>query len=95
MTKLHFKSALLLVRLLLLISIPSFVFAKEKIIKQEPLSFEKCLEVIKTSESKLLITPEISDREKKRIAIFSLSDGTLSIICDKLEGQVTIQINMK
>ena len=52
-------------------------------------------EVIKTSESKLLITPEISDREKKRIAIFSLSDGTLSIICDKLEGQVTIQINMK
>ena len=55
----------------------------QNIIQQEKMSYEKCLKVIETSEKKLSITPKISDvTEKNRIAVFSLSDGSLTITCD-------------
>ena len=47
------------------------------------MSFEKCLQVIEVSQDKLLINPIIKDvSNEKRIAIFTLSDGALTITCD-------------
>ena len=67
--------------------------AEEKIIKQEKISFEKCLKVITTSQNKLSIDPEINDEsDKKRIAVFSLVDGILAITCDGKKGLVTVSI---
>ena len=72
----------------------SFALAEDKIIQQEAISFEKCLKVIKTSENKLSIAPEIKDiTEKKRVAIFTLIDGTLTIECDGIENKVTVLTN--
>lgn len=72
----------------------SAVVAEETIIQQEEISFEKCLEVIKISANKLSISPEIQDvLEKKRIAIFSLVDGTLTISCDGADGTITVSTN--
>ena len=71
------------------------VNAEEKIIKQEEISFEKCLKVIRTSQDKLSITPEISDvSDQKRVAVFSLADGILTIVCDGIKGNVTVSTNM-
>lgn len=72
----------------------SFVSADEQIIQNENMSFEKCLNVIKVSEDKLLLTPLISTPdENRRIAVFTLSDGTLTITCDREEGTVTVSTN--
>ena len=71
--------------------IASHVMAEEKIIQQEKLSFERCLKVITTSQDKLSIAPEITDvSDQKRIALFILFDGTLTITCDGVEGNVTV-----
>ena len=68
--------------------------AEETIIKQEKISFEKCLEVIATSEDKLSIAPKIEEvSDLKRVAIFILIDGTLTITCDGQEGNVTVSTN--
>ena len=76
---------------LILISILSKAFAEEKIIQQEKISFDKCLKVITTSQSKLSIAPEITDvSDKKRVALFSLIDGVLTITCDGINGLVTV-----
>ena len=57
--------------------------AGEKIIQEEKMSFEQCLNVIKVSENKLSIAPEVSDvSDEKRVAVFTLSDGKLTILCD-------------
>ena len=70
------------------------VVAEETIIQQEKISFEKCLKVIMTSQDKLSIAPEISDvSDQKRIAIFTLVDGTLTIRCDGEDGNVTVSTN--
>ena len=72
----------------------SFISADEQIIQNEKMSFEKCLNVIKVSEDKLLLTPLISaPDENRRIAVFTLSDGTLTITCDGEEGTVTVSTN--
>ena len=77
-----------------LIVFTSNAAAEEKIIQQEEISFEKCLKVITTSENKLSIAPKIEDvSNKKRIAVFTLIDGTLTITCDGEEGNVTVSIN--
>ena len=74
--------------------IASHVLAEETIIQQEKLSFERCLKVITTSQDKLSIAPEITDvSDQKRIAVFSLADGTLTITCDGIEGNVTVATN--
>jgi hypothetical protein len=65
--------------------------AEEKIIQQEKISFEKCLKVIAISQNKLSIAPKVKDfSDQKRVALFKLSDGTLTIACDKEKGNITI-----
>ena len=72
------------------------VKAEETIIQQEAISFEKCLKVITTSESKLSIAPKTKDiSDQKRVAVFTLADGTLTITCDGEKGKVTVSTNMK
>ena len=72
----------------------SHVGAEETIIQQEKISFEKCLQVITTSQDKLSVAPEITDvSDQKRVAVFSLVDGTLTITCDGEEGNVTVTTN--
>lgn len=76
------------------IFITSFAAAEETIIQQEKISFEKCLNVIMTSQDKLSVIPEITDvSDQKRIAIFTLVDGNLTIKCDETEGNLTVSIN--
>ena len=68
--------------------------AEETIIQQEKISFEKCLKVITTSQDKLSIAPEVKDiSDQKRVAVFTLVDGTLTITCDGIEGNVTVSTN--
>ena len=68
--------------------------AEEIIIQQEKISFEKCLKVITTSEDKLSVAPEVTDvSDQKRVAVFTLVDGTLTITCDGIEGNVTVTTN--
>ena len=79
---------------LLPISLMSNAVAKEKIIQQEKISYEKCLNVITTSADKLSIAPEITSvSDQKRVAVFTLVDGTLTITCDGIEGEVTVSTN--
>ena len=69
----------------------SSVTAKEKVIKQEKMSYEQCLTVISTSETKLSISPKItSETDQMRVAIFTLLDGTLTITCDGIDGIVKV-----
>ena len=80
--------------IILTMLIPSVVKAEEKIIQQEEISFEKCLTVIQTSQDKLSIAPKIIDEsDEKRVAIFTLVDGTLTITCDGIESKVTVSTN--
>ena len=75
----------------LIVSISSHLGAEETIIQQEKLSFDKCLQVITTSQDKLSVAPEVTDEsDQKRIAVFPLVDGTLTINCDGIEGSVTV-----
>ena len=79
----------------LVIGLSSLVGAEETIIQQEKISYEKCLNVITTSQDKLSVAPEINDvSDEKRIAVFTLVDGTLTITCDGDEGIVTVSTNM-
>ena len=72
----------------------SNVLAEEKIIQQEKLSFGKCLQVITTSQDKLSVAPEIKDvSDQKRVAVFTLVDGTLTITCDGEDGKLTVSTN--
>ena len=74
--------------------IAPYVLAEEIIIQQEKLSFERCLKVITTSQDKLSIAPEVEDvSDQKRVAVFTLVDGTLTIACDGVEGKVTVSTN--
>ncbi len=69
----------------------SLPLAEEKIIKQEKMSYEKCLNVIEISQNKLSIAPKVTDlSDSKRIAVFELVDGTLTILCDREEGVVEV-----
>ena len=78
----------------LVIGLSCLVGAEETIIQQEKISFEKCLKVITTSQDKLSVAPEINDvSDEKRIAVFTLVDGTLTITCDGNEGNVTVSTN--
>ena len=68
--------------------------AEETVIKQEKMTYETCLNVIKTSEDKLSITPEISEHsDEKRLATFKLVDGTLTITCDGQNGLIIVSTN--
>ena len=79
---------------IMVIVISSYIGAEETIIQQEKISFEKCLKVIMTSQDKLSVAAEINDvSDQKRIAVFTLVDGTLTIMCDGIEGKVTVSSN--
>ena len=71
-----------------------YVAAEETVIQQEKISFDKCLKVITTSQNKLSVAPKITDvSDQKRIAVFTLIDGTLTISCDGIENNVTVLTN--
>lgn len=77
------------------LNLASSVLAEDNIIQQEKMSYERCLEVITTSATRLSISPKISDvSNQKRVAVFILSDGTLSITCDGEKDLVTVTTNM-
>ena len=79
---------------LLTVFLMSNAAAEETIIQQEKISFEKCLQVITTSQDKLFVAPEIKDiSDQKRVAIFTLVDGAHTITCDGIEGNVTVSTN--
>ena len=70
------------------------VGAEETIIQQEKISFEKCLNVIMQSQDKLSVAPKITDvSDQKRVAVFTLVDGTLTITCDGEVGEVRVSTN--
>ena len=78
----------------LVIGLSSYIGAEETIIQQEKIPFEKCLQVITTSQDKLSVAPEITDvSDQKRVAVFPLVDGTLTITCDGIEGNLTVSTN--
>ena len=73
----------------------SHAAAEEKIIQQEKIPFEKCLRVITVSENKLSVAAEIHDiSDEERVALFKLTDGTLTITCDGVEGNITVSTNI-
>ena len=83
-----------IVVLLLPIFWMSTAVAEETIIQQEKIPYEKCLKVITTSEDKLSVAPEITDvSDQKRVAVFTLVDGTLTITCDGEDSNVTVSTN--
>ena len=78
-----------------MIVLMSHVGAEETIIQQEKIAFEKCLKVITTSQDKLSIAPEITDvSDQRRVAVFTLVDGMLTITCDGIDGEVTVSTNI-
>ena len=78
----------------MMVFVSFYVGAEETIIQQEKISFEKCLQVIMTSQDKLSVAPEITNvSDQKRVAVFMLVDGTLTIMCDGVEGNVTVSTN--
>lgn len=88
------KSLQIAVILLVPMFMMSHAEAGETIIQQEKIAFKKCLGVIAVSEKKLSIAPEIQDiSDQKRIALFALADGTLTITCDGVKGTVTVSKN--
>ena len=63
----------------------------ETLLQRETLSFDICLEVIKTTSEKLSIEPFIEDKEKMvKKASFKMSDGVLSIICDEKNNELKV-----
>ena len=91
MKKRQIKFSYLVLAKLVLMFLISQAAAEETIIQQEKLSFEKCLKVITTSQDKLSVAPEINDvSDQKRVAVFTLVDGTLKITCNGEDGNVTV-----
>ena len=81
--------------LLALFSLLSSPILAEEIIREENMPFDRCIDVINTSEDKLLLAPEISDLSStKRVAVFTLSDGTLTITCDGDKNLVSVTTKM-
>lgn len=63
----------------------------ETVIKEETLSFEKCLDVIATASAQIAIEPRVTaDRKHLKIVEYDLADGTLLILCDGKKERVRI-----
>ena len=92
------KNEITMVKRITLIILSVFICAnvsqaESKIIQKEEMAFDKCLQVIKISEDKLSINSKVSDvLDNKRIAIFTLSDGTLTITCDRIDGNIVVSV---
>lgn len=90
----HFKTQISCLLFFIFYFSPHFVHANEKVIQEEEMSYERCVNVISVSADKLSIAPVISDKkEKVRIAVFKLSDGTLTITCDGAKNLLTVSTN--
>ena len=88
------RSTLLVMATFIPAILGSILKAEENIVQKEEMTFEKCLKVIKTSEGKLSITPEIIEvAHDKRVALFTLSDGTLTITCNGADNLVIVSTN--
>lgn len=73
------------------IFLTSHVVAEETVIQREKLSFDKCLSVIAITEDKLSVAVEVEEvSAQKRVAVFTLIDGTLKITCDGEEGNLIV-----
>ena len=63
----------------------------ETVIKEERLSFEKCLDVIATTSAQIAIEPRVTaDRKNRKMVEYDLADGTLLILCDGKKERVRI-----
>jgi hypothetical protein len=63
----------------------------ETVIKEDRLSFEKCLDVIATTSAQIAIEPRVTaDRKHLKIVEYDLADGTLLILCDGKKERVRI-----
>ena len=63
----------------------------ETVIKEETLSFEKCLDVIATTSAQIAMAPRVTvDRKNLKIVEYDLADGTLLILCDGKKERVRI-----
>ena len=63
----------------------------ETVIKEDTLSFEKCLDVIATTSVQIAMEPRVSaDRENLKIVEYDLADGILLILCDGKKQRVRI-----
>ena len=63
----------------------------ETVIKEETLSFEKCLDVIATTSEQIAIEPRVTaDRKHLKMVEYDLADGTLLILCDGKKERVRI-----
>lgn len=72
------------------------VIAEEKVIQEEKMSFDKCLNVINVSADKLSVSPKtLADSENKRVVFFELADGILKISCDGEKNLVTVSTNVR
>ena len=66
----------------------------ENIIQKEKMSFEICVDVIKKSSDKLSVVPDlVIDNNNVRQANFQMSDGVLSITCDRQKEEITVKIH--
>ena len=55
----------------------------ETVIKEETLSFEKCLDVIATTSAQIAMAPHVTaDRKNLKIVEYDLVDGIWLILCD-------------
>ena len=91
MLKINYNSLLKYIPLLLLLIFAGGLHASEKIIKQEKMTFGRCLNIISVSEDKLSIVPDISEvKGKSLVATFQLVDGILKILCDNENELLTV-----
>ena len=63
----------------------------ETMIKEETLSFEKCLDVIATKSAQIAIEPRVTaDRKHFKNVEYDLAGGILLILCDVKKERVRI-----
>ena len=69
----------------------AFPLSAETVIKEDRLSFEKCLDVIATTSAQIATEPRVTaDRKNLKIVEYDLADGTLLILCDGKKERVRI-----
>ena len=63
----------------------------QTVIKEDRLSFEKCLDVIATTSAQIAMEPRVTaDRKNLKMVEYDLADGTLLILCDGKKQRVRI-----
>ena len=84
------KKICLFFLLSLLLIFASEILAKS-VLTERKMVFEKCLEVIQLSSLNLGVDPKFEVKTKdKSIAHFKMIDGTLTIECDGISGELIV-----